>query len=129
MRDIDLILTKDEKDILDDILEPDGWGIMTNREPSIDFWAICALEILGLCDENILYINPMVCGEFRADFDGDTFSCYVVPNPLKARLKVSMNPRAHSVWWDRSLNDAYNTINDQVVITHLILGDGNVELL
>lgn len=127
--DIDFILTQDEKDILDDILESDDWWIMTNREPSIDFSAICALEILGLCDENILYINPMVCGEFRADFDGDTFSCYVVPNPLKARLKVSMNPRAHSVWWDRSLNDAYNTINDQVVITHLILGDGNVELL
>lgn len=127
--DIDFILSQKDKDILDEILEMDDWWIMVNREPSIDFSAICAMEVLGLCDENILYINPMVCGEFRADFDGDTFSCYVVPNPLKFRLKVSMNPRAHSVWWDRSINDAYNTINDQVVITHLILGDNNVELL
>ena len=129
MTDTDFMLSDEQKVILNEILEMDDWWIIVNREPSIDNSAILAFEIAGLCDENILYINPIVCGQLRCDFDGDTFSVFVLPNPLKPRLKIILNPRAHSVWWNRTLNGSYNGVNDQVVLTHLILGENNVTLL
>ena len=125
--DSDFVLSEKEKTLLREILDSQEFWIFINRPPSIDMSAIIAVEILDLCDENICYINPIICGLVRGDFDGDTFSVYLIPMPLKWRLTVACNPRRHSVCWDRSINSAYGPINDHVVSTHMLLDNKEVE--
>lgn len=129
LTDSDFVLSEADKKLLRDILHKKEWWMFINRPPSIDMSAILACEIGDLCEENILYMNPIICGLVRGDFDGDTFSCYVIPMDLKWRLKESCNPRRHSVWWNREINSAYGPINDHVVTTHMMLGEGGVEFL
>lgn len=129
LTDANFLLSDNEKVILKEILHNDSFWIFINRPPSIDMSAIIAVEIIDLCEENICYINPIVCGLVRGDFDGDTFSVYVIPFPLKWRLSVACNPRRHSVTWNRKVSSAYGPINDHVVTTHMMLDGSEVEML
>jgi len=123
LTDVDFVLTDSQKAVMDEILEDNEFWMIINRPPSIDFSAILSVEIMKLVDEDILYINPILCGLLRGDFDGDTLSCYTITKGVSKRMSVVLNPKRHTIWWDRTINDGYGVLNDQVINTVIVLND------
>ena len=126
----DYFLSKKEKQLIRHIVKTEKLWIFFNRPPTIDFSGIIALQIYDVCDEDIIYVNPIILGEIRGDFDGDTTSDYVVPMPLRWRISCVCNPKRYTLWWNRKINGAYGGVNDQVVTACVFLDDNDdVEFL
>ena len=129
--DPDFKLNKDQKKLLRKICKEHRgeFYIHINRPPTIHESGIMVVEIVDLCEGNIIFLNPILIALFQADFDGDTISVYGVDEDTRWRVKIVCSPRKHSLWWDRSLNGRYGGVNDQVVTTHMVLQDQKVEFL
>ena len=128
--DPDFKLNKDQKILRKICKEHRGeFFIHINRPPTIHESGIMVVEIVDLCEGNIIFLNPILIALFQADFDGDTISAYGVDEDTRWRVKIVCSPRKHSLWWDRSLNGRYGGVNDQVVTTHMVLQDQKVEFL
>lgn len=129
--DPDFVLSKKQKELLRKICKEHRgeFYLHINRPPTIHESGIMVVEIVDLCDGNIIFLNPIIIQEFQADFDGDTISVYGVDENTRWRVKIVCSPRKHSLWWDRSLNGRYGAVNDQVVTTHMVLQDQKVEFL
>lgn len=119
----DYFITKKQKELIRYIVKTERLWIFFNRPPTIDFSGIIALEIYDICDEPIIYVNPIILGLIRGDFDGDTTSDYVLPPALRWRISMVCNPKRYTLWWDRSINGAYGGVNDQVVTACMFLDD------
>lgn len=126
--DVNFKIDDNIKARLRQMVEENELWITANRPPSIDMSALLSLQIMGLTDDNIIFVNPIICGLLRLDFDGDTMSHYVIPKDLEWRMKVVQNPRRFSLAWNREVSSAYGPINDQVVTTHLMLDGDEVEI-
>ena len=129
--DPNFVLSKEQKWLLSKICKEHRgeFYIHINRPPTIHESGIMVVEVVALCDDNIIFLNPILIQEFQADFDGDTISVYGVDEDTRWRVKIVCSPRKHSLWWDRSLNGRYGGVNDQVVTTHTVLQDQKVEFL
>lgn len=129
--DPDFKLNIDQKKLLRKICKEHRgeFYIHINRPPTIHESGIMVVEIVDLCESNIIFLNPILIALFQADFDGDTISVYGVDEDTRWRVKIVCSPRKHSLWWDRSLNGRYGGVNDQVVTTHMVLQDQKVEFL
>lgn len=129
--DPDFVLSAEQKILLRKICKEHRgeFYLHINRPPTIHESGIMVVEIVDLCDRNIIFLNPILIAEFQADFDGDTISVYGVDENTRWRVKIVCSPRKHSLWWDRSLNGRYGGVNDQVVTTHMVLQDQKVEFL
>ena len=129
--DPNFVLSKEQKWLLSKICKEHRgeFYIHINRPPTIHESGIMVVEVVALCDDNIIFLNPILIQEFQADFDGDTISVYGVDEDTRWRVKIVCSPRKHSLWWDRSLNGRYGGVNDQVVTTHMVLQDQKVEFL
>ena len=129
--DPNFVLSKEQKWLLSKICKEHRgeFYIHINRPPTIHESGIMVVEVVELCNDNIIFLNPILIQEFQADFDGDTISVYGVDEDTRWRVKIVCSPRKHSLWWDRSLNGRYGGVNDQVVTTHMVLQDQKVEFL
>ena len=129
--DPDFVLSAEQKILLRKICKEHRgeFYLHINRPPTIHESGIMVVEIVDLCDGNIICLNPILIALFQADFDGDTISVYGVDENTRWRVKIVCSPRKHSLWWDRSLNGRYGGVNDQVVTTHMVLQDQKVEFL
>lgn len=129
--DPDFVLSKKQKKLLRKICKEHRgeFYLHINRPPTIHESGIMVVEIVDLCEGNIIFLNPIIIALFQADFDGDTISVYGVDENTRWRVKIVCSPRKHSLWWDRSLNGRYGGVNDQVVTTHMVLQDQKVEFL
>ena len=129
--DPDFVLSAEQKILLRKICKEHRgeFYLHINRPPTIHESGIMVVEVVDLCEENIIFLNPIIIAEFQADFDGDTISVYGVDENTRWRVKIVCSPRKHSLWWDRSLNGRYGGVNDQVVTTHMVLQDQKVEFL
>lgn len=129
--DPDFVLSAEQKILLRKICKEHRgeFYLHINRPPTIHESGIMVVEVVDLCDGNIIFLNPILIAEFQADFDGDTISVYGVDENTRWRVKIVCSPRKHSLWWDRSLNGRYGGVNDQVVTTHTVLQDQKVEFL
>ena len=129
--DPDFVLSAEQKILLRKICKEHRgeFYLHINRPPTIHESGIMVVEVVDLCDRNIIFLNPILIALFQADFDGDTISVYGVDENTRWRVKIVCSPRKHSLWWDRSLNGRYGGVNDQVVTTHMVLQDQKVEFL
>lgn len=129
--DPDFVLSVEQKILLRKICKEHRgeFYLHINRPPTIHESGIMVVEIVDLCDRNIIFLNPILIALFQADFDGDTISVYGADENTRWRVKIVCSPRKHSLWWDRSLNGRYGGVNDQVVTTHMVLQDQKVEFL
>lgn len=129
--DPDFVLSAEQKILLRKICKEHRgeFYLHINRPPTIHESGIMVVEVVDLCDRNIIFLNPILIALFQADFDGDTISVYGVDENTRWRVKIACSPRKHSLWWDRSLNGRYGGVNDQVVTTHMVLQDQKVEFL
>lgn len=66
----------------------EGDKVLLNRQPSLHVHNIQAFNVKKSIG-NVIAINPLVCGGFNADFDGDTMAIYKVKNEIPENMRVS----------------------------------------
>lgn len=66
----------------------DGDKVLLNRQPSLHVHNIQAFNVKKSIG-NAIAINPLVCGGFNADFDGDTMAIYKIKNEIPENMRVS----------------------------------------
>ncbi|XP_015696685.1 DNA-directed RNA polymerase IV subunit 1-like [Oryza brachyantha] len=65
----------------------DGDLILVNRPPSVHQHSLIALSAKILSSHSAVSINPLCCGPFQGDFDGDCLHGYV-PQSLQSRVEL-----------------------------------------
>jgi DNA-directed RNA polymerase beta subunit len=75
------VISKDEVqivfDVLGDFIKNEKPVCLLNRAPTLHRVGIAAFEIKDTYEGNAILLNPQVCKQFNADFDGDTQAVYV----------------------------------------------------
>lgn len=64
--------------------------VLLNRQPTLHIHSIQAFNALPSGD-NAIAINPLICGGFNADFDGDTMAVYVTDKPVPEGMLAHEN--------------------------------------
>jgi hypothetical protein len=65
--------------------------LIFNRQPTLYKYGMTGVEVVGICEENVIQMSLLICEQLNADFDGDT-ECLI---------------KLHSI---KSLNEIYNNI-------------------
>lgn len=66
----------------------EGDKVLLNRQPSLHIHNIQAFNVKKSIS-NAIALNPLVCGGFNADFDGDTMAIYNVESEIPENMRVS----------------------------------------
>jgi len=66
----------------------EGDRVLLNRQPSLHIHNIQAFNVKA-SKSNAISINPIVCGGFNADFDGDTMALYKIESKIPDNMTVS----------------------------------------
>ena len=76
------------KEIMKELKIKEGNTVLLNRQPSLHSHNIQAFKAL-IGRNKTIAINPLVCGGFNADFDGDTMAVYKPDKAIPEGMNVS----------------------------------------
>lgn len=65
-----------------------GDVVLLNRQPTLHIHNVQAFKVIE-SNNNAIAINPLVCGGFNADFDGDTMALYKTEKEIPHNMMVS----------------------------------------
>ncbi len=73
--------------------------LIFNRQPTLYKYGMTGVEVVGICEEDVIQMSLLICKQLNADFDGDT-ECLI---------------KLHSI---KSLNEIYNNIFNLTNLTY-----------
>ncbi|MEW6418380.1 MAG: hypothetical protein AB1480_09700 [Nitrospirota bacterium] len=74
--------------IIDELGFKEGDVVLLNRQPTLHIHNVQAFNVIK-SNNNAIAINPLVCGGFNADFDGDAMALYKTGKEIPQSMRVS----------------------------------------
>lgn len=72
--------------------------VLLNRQPTLHRPSMQAFRISSLTKDYVIKIHPLICEGFNADFDGDTFACYLPSSISDVQLEVQNMLSEHNIF-------------------------------
>lgn len=113
--------------IMENLINTVGIHILLNRNPTINYGSIMAMNVIGINESYTISMPLQVLASFGADFDGDTLNAIYIP--LKEYWEKAMsvfNPRDAMIISrnDGKFNNGVNIFKDILINTNGLINLG-----
>jgi hypothetical protein len=125
MLSLDYKLTPPEKELMKTIFANDLQDpyVYLNRQPTIAFESTMMIKIVGISDDHILRIHPLLLDGFRGDHDGDTMTMIGLPRSIRKKFYEYIGVRAHIITYDYKFNELFLPKNDYMSLLTISMID------
>lgn len=111
---VDYKLNEQEKNLIVNIFKNNFEDpyVYLNRQPTIAFESTMMIKIVGISDDHILRVHPMLLDSFRGDHDGDTMCIIGLPKHIRKSFYKHLGVKANIITYDYDFNGLYLPKND-----------------